>query len=241
MSGIKLEIREYNNTELAEWFGIKSKSFRDTKKKKLEELKDFAEFEELPKGKILITAIKYPIYIKKKSKLYEYYRQEVPKHWRKNEVDTCARVAAAICKNNKDLKLSTGEEYTRFVRNELWGIPAHHYQGECYYVLAKMYRHPTDKSQNRYETLTEEEREIYDAVHDQVYNRREETQNKVFLRELVKTGELTREQVYEILMDEGKYVHFIRAVSDKLHCDWIVMGTVVIENDKVYIKFEEIE
>ena len=44
------------NKELADWFRIKEKSFRDTRAKKLEILKEYAEFENL-RGKVNILKI----------------------------------------------------------------------------------------------------------------------------------------------------------------------------------------
>jgi hypothetical protein len=59
----ELHLGKMNNKELAEWFGITEGSFRTSKKKKLEELKYFANFEEVGK-KIEIFEIKDPIYSK---------------------------------------------------------------------------------------------------------------------------------------------------------------------------------
>ena len=50
------------NKELADWFRIKEKSFRDTRAKKLEILKEYAEFENL-RGKVNILKIsRFPYY-----------------------------------------------------------------------------------------------------------------------------------------------------------------------------------
>lgn len=66
---MKLENKVYTQKELAKWFNIKDNSFRHVKDKKLEELKEYADFETITtktgrlKG-IQITNIYCPIYYK---------------------------------------------------------------------------------------------------------------------------------------------------------------------------------
>lgn len=59
----ELKLGIMTNTELAEWFGMGSQSFRNTKGKKLAELAEYAEFEEIG-SKIDIQIIKEYVYIK---------------------------------------------------------------------------------------------------------------------------------------------------------------------------------
>ena len=60
---IELTIGKKTGKQLAEWFGIEYNSFKNQKKKKLEELKLFAEFYE-EKGKVVITKVIEPVYQK---------------------------------------------------------------------------------------------------------------------------------------------------------------------------------
>ena len=53
---MKLKIGKMTNQELADWFEIAPKTFRNTKPKRLEELKEYADFYE-DKGKVYITHI----------------------------------------------------------------------------------------------------------------------------------------------------------------------------------------
>jgi hypothetical protein len=64
---MELHLGKMTNKELAEWFGIKTNSFTQHKKKKLEELKEFCFFDEVYGG-VEITAIINPIYIKNNQK-----------------------------------------------------------------------------------------------------------------------------------------------------------------------------
>ena len=71
---MELHLGKMTNKELAEWFGIKTNSFTQHKKKKLEELKDFCFFEEVYGG-VEITAIINPVYIKNNQKIREVYQK----------------------------------------------------------------------------------------------------------------------------------------------------------------------
>ena len=57
----------YTNSQLAEWFKVKPVTFTKSKQKKLEYLKNFAEFEKV-KGKIKITKVLEPNYINPRDK-----------------------------------------------------------------------------------------------------------------------------------------------------------------------------
>ena len=76
---MKLKIGLMNNKELAEWFGIKESTFKSNKKKKLEELKKYCQFEET-KGKVYIFEIYQEEYQKHYSELVERYDKAKEKH-----------------------------------------------------------------------------------------------------------------------------------------------------------------
>lgn len=57
----------YTNAQMAEWFGIKEESFKHSKAKKLEYLKNFAEFEEVS-GKIKILEVYQAEYMNPRDK-----------------------------------------------------------------------------------------------------------------------------------------------------------------------------
>lgn len=110
------------NKELADWFRIKEKSFRDTRAKKLEILKEYAEFENL-RGKVNILKIKKPIYTKG-SENYKLIKEKTIEQWSSTGLDTCKLVAEKIKKNYK-AKLTVSDttlySYTCNSKRELWG------------------------------------------------------------------------------------------------------------------------
>lgn len=73
----------YTNKQLAQWFGIKEKTFSNTKKKRLEELKEYADFYE-EKKKIIITNVKQEFYKKDRCKLEEILEQNWEKFLKAN-------------------------------------------------------------------------------------------------------------------------------------------------------------
>ena len=92
----------YTNKHILEWFGLKSKSFRNDKQKeeKLKQLKLFAEYELVGEKtkKILIKQVYEPYYIKKGSQNFQIIDSELENYWKDNGkgLDTCRRVGMAM-------------------------------------------------------------------------------------------------------------------------------------------------
>lgn len=80
---MELTIGRYTNKQLAEWFGIKEKTFSNTKEHRLEELKEYADFYE-EKKKIIITNVKQEFYKKDRDKLEEILEQNWEKFLKVN-------------------------------------------------------------------------------------------------------------------------------------------------------------
>lgn len=55
---MELKLGFMSNAELAEWFGIKESTFRSKRTKKLEELKDYAEYTAVRGGVEIISIIR---------------------------------------------------------------------------------------------------------------------------------------------------------------------------------------
>ena len=113
----KLELKVYGNKELAEWFGITVNSFSNQKKKKLQELRAFADFEQVgnKQKKVKITYIYEPVYSKQGCVTFNKIKDQVDEVWDESGLDTCKRVSEKIMeKNNYTLavKDSTVYNYT---------------------------------------------------------------------------------------------------------------------------------
>lgn len=131
-------------SELAKWFGISLSTYKNQKAKKLEELKNFAEFK-IEKGKVVITKVLNPIYTKQSSKAYQLIRSKIDECWSEDGLDSCKRVGEQVKEElKKELSLapSTVYNYTRKGRNELYGVPFKERGaiGSCTYLWCKKER-----------------------------------------------------------------------------------------------------
>ena len=196
------------NAELAEWFGIKPNSFRNTKTQKLEELKRFAEFE-VEKTKVRITKIYKSVYVKKKSADYSIVKEEFTQVYNKSKIDTASNVSKKIYnkrKNDLTIKESTTYEYTRAARNELYGKPfvGCGEKGVCRYIWAKQI------GDGQYERFNETEQAIYKRLLVKYFKGADE--KTIFVRDMIKRGEITEEEawgVYEDMMNlEQGFMNF---------------------------------
>ena len=99
---MELKLGKMSRLELSQWFGVKPNTYDHSKKKKLEELKIFADFEETYGG-VNITKIKIPIYAKKGSRAYNIIKNAFSDAWHKSGYDTAARVGSQIWKESLEL------------------------------------------------------------------------------------------------------------------------------------------
>ena len=204
----ELKLGYMTNAELAEWFGIKPNSFRNTKTQKLEELKRFAEFE-VEKTKVRITKIYKSVYVKKKSADYSIVKEEFTQVYNKSKIDTASNVSKKIYnkrKNDLTIKESTTYEYTRAARNELYGKPfvGCGERGVCRYIWAKQI------GDGQYERFNETEQAIYKRLLVKYFKGADE--KTIFVRDMIKRGEITEEEawgVYEDMMNlEQGFMNF---------------------------------
>ena len=108
---MELKLGIMTNAELAEWFGVKPKTFVNSKAKKLEELKAYAEFKE-SKGKVEIIKIFSPVYVPKKSRNYEIVVEGFEKNLNPRGLDTIKRLTEQIAEDyQEELKIEMGTTY----------------------------------------------------------------------------------------------------------------------------------
>lgn len=121
---MELKLGKMSRLELSQWFGVKPNTYDHSKKKKLEELKIFADFEEVYGG-VNIIKIKIPIYAKKGSRAYNIIKNAFSDAWHKSGYDTAARVGTQIWRENLELQNmiteTTAKSYAARVRTEFYG------------------------------------------------------------------------------------------------------------------------
>lgn len=237
---MKLKLGIMTNKELAEWFGIKEKSFANAKKKKLEELKKFADFS-TSRGKVNIKKIYIEKYEKKGSEAKEKTKEKLPEKWGhgENNIDTCKRVSLAINAElkNEGLLMSDGTiyNYTRQVRNELFGIPFSQIGGSignCVYIWCKRIG---EGKNARYEQLTEEEEKIKKHLLKKYFGSDEE--KEVLIASMVENGEITKEEAWDLhaeligVNNSDNFLSFINELSVAIG-GFVVKGTMIERCDK---------
>lgn len=234
---IILKEGKMTNEELAEWFGVKPKSFRDTKKKKLEELRAYADFRE-EKGKVIITEIyNAGPYVKKKSKDYQIVKSSFDKEWDDSGLDTCSNVSNKIYeKHQNELAIaeSTTYNYTRLVRNELYGIPG---VGTCHYLWCK--KVAIEDGVDVLEEFNEEEQRIKAELMKKYFATDEE--QDYWIAHQVDAGEITEQQAYRLTrelrgMNRAGFMAFKKELEERIGCP-IVKGTKLEKGN--YVGFGE--
>lgn len=221
---MELHLGIMTNKEIAEWFGIKERTFSSSRQKRIEELKQYAKFDIL-RGKFDILEIYQSVYIKKKSKSYQTVRDNFEKTWNENGLDLASRVANQIYQEHKDeinVSERTNYVYTLDVKTELYGSAKKKTKGSkgiSYYVWSK--RHSKDEKPI---PLNAEETAIL-----------REAQNKYFKREIgedfllyygqFNRGEITKEEMCDSFLEaynfKGNYLAFKREVEAAIGAELI--------------------
>ena len=240
---IELTVGKKTGKELAEWFGTTVGHFRNTKAKKLEELKLFAEFYE-EKGKVVITKVIEPFYQKGMAKVKRKVIEKIDEVWSADGLDSCQRVGekilALLQEEDNTFNRATGTivKYTREGRNELYGLP---FQGggkigNCIYIWCKR-----DPKTGNYSLLTKEEQEIKQKIQTKYFG--DATEKQILVKAMVEAGEITKEEAWGVLEEmtnmnrKENFMGFLKEIQAALHCQ-VIRGTLV-ERDADKMQFFE--
>ena len=219
---LELQLGIIKANELADWFGIKLKSFSNTRVKKLKELEAYADFEDLGKAGINITNIKKPIYTK--TKAYDIVAEEFKDAWgtNGNKLDTCVNAAKKIYnKRNNDLtvKENTLITYTGNYKRETYGAAYSKNgsykgtKGHCEIKLCKF------DGENYIPFTPAEEKikkEIYRKYFKEAGEQMEEMQK---MKTSVKEGDITKEE----------YLLQLETITDSIWTNAIIELEEVLE------------
>ena len=213
-----------SNNDLAEWFQIKPGSFRNTKTKKLEELKKYAEYE-IQGSKVLITKVIESKFVKRKD--YSIVKEEFTQVYNKSKIDTASNVSKKIYSKRKSdlsIKPSTTYEYTKEARNELYGKPfvGKGTLGTCRYIWVKKL------DEGKYEIFNDEEEAMYKKLLVKYFKNSDD--KGIFVNEMVKNGEITEEEAWqtykEITNLEFSFMNFKAEMEEFVGCT-IVRATEI--------------
>lgn len=226
---MELKLGKMTSKEIASWFGLSYAYFRNHKEKKLEELKLFAEFDEVYGG-VNIKEIYEPIYQKQLGKTKQMVVSKIDQVWSEDGLDSCTRVGYEICellnKEGVSRKPDTIVAYTRQGRNELYGKPfiGNGKLGRCVYIWCKR-----DPATGEYSLLTPQEEQIKQNLQTKYFG--DATEKQILVKGMVEAGEITKEEAWDVLeemtnMRTGNFMSFLKAIQEELGCQ-VVRGTLV--------------
>ena len=202
-----LDVRIWTFKDLAKWFGIKPNTFSKQKQDRLEELKEYADYEITDGGKVDIFRVKKYFY--KKDPIYQYYKKQILSL--EDKVVEYHMIAKRFYKQNFSVHVETCYFYVKQIYEDIL-IDKIKYQLcmvvgdrlEPFGIWAyKIY----EEEYNKYFQFTAEERFIL--------------QSKIANREILE------EDACNWLFSEDKCRSFIRRLCTIFNCDAIVNGVVV--------------
>lgn len=203
-----LTIGKKNGTDLAQWFGVSSATFRNHKEQYLNKLSKYADFEVNSNGKVIIKEVYEPYYDSEKT--IEKFNTLVPLYWNENGMDSAARVGREIYWDEKEkdpdgkiaqLQESTAISYACKGRSANWGSPFNPAEGGpngyCYFAWGKM------GEDGKFERpLTEEEEKIKDGLYQMYYGNVND--RDVFLMDLRDRNLINDEQLGKLFREYYK-------------------------------------
>ena len=214
---MELHLGKMTNKELAEWFGIKSDSMTRHKKKKLEELQNYAIFEEV-RGGVNITAIIKDTYNKKDNQIRQVYQQGFEEL--REPIDTVTNINEKIFdKYHEQLptlsSAASGYHYAIEVRNANYGVPFKDVGslGRCYYLWCKV----EEKEGTPYFIqFSEEEENIKKNLLKQYFGTDEE--KDILIAQMVDAGEISEAEAYRLTrqyrgLNNAGFMGFLRELE----------------------------
>ena len=217
-----LRLGKMKGKEIAEWFGIAASTFSAHKSDKLEELRIYAEFEDLGGKGVNITKIIEPYYSKKMSEAKKIIYDAFDETWDESGLDTVSNVTLKIWEKYSELlpiQSNTAYNYGLDARNLLYGKPyvTVGEKGTCIYVWGKVVY--DDGMNLHYLPLTEDEVAKKQKLMKKYFGTNEE--KDVMIAEMVEDGEITKEEAYDLMVEyrglnKAGYGKFIKELSKEV-------------------------
>lgn len=208
---MKLKLGFMKSQEIAEWFGISYGTYRNSKKKKLEELSAFAEFEEV-RGGLEIKNIFEDEYIKVSDKKKQFVEDKLLEQWENQDgelINTGTNVAKSFLKEYPDLgyKESSLVKIVRDTRMKNFGDGKKNgLQGSCKMDWNKAVPIQGQKGMYVCMRLTPEEIEKKNKLLQKYYATKspEEVERKMLIKDMYDSGYYTAEDTVEALFEADK-------------------------------------
>ena len=205
----ELMIGLLTNEEFSKWRGVTIKTIERRKPKYLEELEIFADFH-LEGRKVIIDEVLVPAYSKKGTRNFEIIKENIPKVWNENGLDTGVNVSRKLV----PVTPAMGE--TSRYRSTLKGIKEVY--PFCRSIWAK------EVADGRFEPFTDEDIDVWTEVFREMFKEPKiMTLDVSLFNEMVITGEISKEQAFDALTSEigftsDKFLSFKNTVQSRLRC-----------------------
>lgn len=212
----ELKLGPMSITDLAKWFGKSRATIAHNKIAYLNRLKNYCDFEELPSGKINITAIYTSTFTSASNK--QVIKDNFIKEWNDNGLDTAKNVSEKIMDNNElSITDNTAYAYTLQARNELYNKPfcGRGERGCCEYVWC------VDLGEGQFRELTEAEKKEKNKLLTKYFG--DATEKQLLVKAMVQAGEITKEEAFDVLnemtgMNDVNFFSFLRELSRTIGC-----------------------
>jgi hypothetical protein len=223
----ELHLGKMSMMELADWFGKNPATLSRQKTEYLSKLEKYCDFEELPSGKINITAIHTSAFSGSGNK--QIIKNNFCKEWNDNGLDTAKNVAEKIMDNN-ELNISDGTAYvyTLQARNELYNKPfcGRGEKGCCEYVWC------VELGGGQYRELTPQEQEVKTELLKKYFG--DASEKQLMVEAMVKAGEITEAEAFSVLkqmtgMNNAGFYGFLKELNKRLNCK-VIKATKLINS-----------
>lgn len=208
----------YSNSQIAEWFGLKSRKFtnKGQKEKKLEQLKLFADYELVgdKTKKIFIKEVYEPVYSKKGSQNFQIINNNLEKYWKDNGrgLDICKRVGEAMFKDGiTTLSCSSAVNYAGISKREKYGVN-YMSEGKIGYSIYAWGKWVQGEGQEEphLEPLTAQEQAIKNQLIKKYFGNT--TEKQIFIQNMIDNGEIRKQDAWGLLEEltnmKGKMAAF---------------------------------
>ena len=223
----ELQLGIVSPVELADWFGIKIKSFSNARAKKLVILSNYCKFEDLGRKGVNIIEIYTPVYNISAKQLV---REDFSNLWgdkkhNNNKIDTAAHAAKkAYDKRDWGVQSETLVAYFQRIKQEQYGKnstrkikQAPGPKGSARYIFCKR------MGDGEYEPFTEEELEIKKQIYKELKLGEdvEDLEEIRALKEAKDNGEISLEDYafYCEAATENRWNKYVSALNECFHCE----------------------
>lgn len=231
----ELKLGRMTNAELAEWFGIKKKTYEDNRQKKLKELEYYAEFETCWGG-VNITSIDMSVY--RKNRRYLLVKENIIDTWEDQELDMVSarskRLYDSVHRRDSTISLETCARYASKGRKEDYGLVGSlkgGKKGNCKYELCKYI-------DGQCFPFTDAELQIKKDIFKEITKETEEANKAIKEEEILitaayKEGKMTSEEYAEVMESNisasFNYNLYLARLESVLNCD-VRRATKVMQN-----------